>query len=198
MLHRLQAQNPRAPQEKTVTSRNGVFRLTYPVGFVLHQGDPATEGSYIPVCRDPGLMCVVYPPGKYKGTNFSAAALSVAEVGDATTESACFTFEALQTGIGPDGHRNQTFEVSDKHPTEVINGVEFKTGAIGSAAMSHSLETDIYRTFRAGKCYELEINITQTSFGVYDPGTVRKFTQRDHQRVHDALKKVLGSFKFLK
>ncbi len=143
-------------------------------------------------------MCVVYPPARYKGTNFGAAALSVAEVKDAATEKACFTFEAMQTVVGPDGRSNQTQEISDKHPTETINETEFKTGVTGDAAMSHSLATDIYRTFHAGKCYELDINITQTSFGVYDPGTVRKFTQRDNRRVHDDLKKILSSFKFLK
>ncbi len=196
ILPRVQAQSPRASQLKTFTSPDGVFRLAYPNGFVLSQG--GQSNSYLPVCRENGLACVVYPPARYKGTNFGAAALSVNEVKDAATETACFTFEAFKTEYDSRGDRNQTFVVSDKHPTETINGTEFKTGVTGDAAMSHSLATDIYRTFHAGKCYEVDINIMQTSFGVYDPGTVRKFTQRDNRRVHDDLRRILGSFQLLK
>jgi hypothetical protein len=183
MLPRLQAQNPSTSQQKTFTSPDGVFRFTYPATFALYQGKDPREASYIPVCQDTGLVCVVYPPEKYKGTNFGAAAFAVTAVSDATTESACSTFETTAAG---------------RHPTEIINGVAFKTGVTADAAMSHSLETHIYRTFHAGKCYELDINITQTSFEVYDPGTIRKFTLRDKQRVQDALKKIVGSFSFLK
>ncbi|HJX83624.1 MAG TPA: hypothetical protein VJ723_04700 [Candidatus Angelobacter sp.] len=196
VLPRVQAQSPRASHLKTFTSPDGVFRLAYPNGFVLSQGGQSK--SYLPVCQENGLACVVYPPARYKGTNFGAAALSVNEVKDATTETACFTFEAQQTVVDSNGQRNQTQEVSDKHPTETINGTEFKTGVTGDAAMSHALATDIYRTFHAGKCYEMDINIMQTSLGVYDPGTVRKFTQRDNRRVRNDLKKVLSSFTFLK
>lgn len=198
VLPGVQAQNPQASRQKTFTSSDGVFRFTYPPQFVLSQNGQPDAGSYIPVCQENGLACVVYPPARYKGTNFGSAALSIAEVKDATAETACFTFEAMQTVMGSDGHQSQTPTVSDKHPVETINGTEFKTGVTGDAAMSHSLATDIYRTFHGGKCYEMDINIMQTSFGVYDPGTVRKFTQRDNKRVHDSLRKILGSFQFLK
>jgi len=198
VLPGVRAQNAHVSQQKTFTSSDGVFRFSYAPHFVLSQNGQPDAGSYIPVCVENGLVCVVYPPARYKGTNFGSAALSISEVKDANTETACFTFEAMQTVTDADGHQSQTSQLSDKHPIETINGTEFKTGVTGDAAMSHSLATDIHRTFHAGKCYELDINIMQTSFGAYDPGTIRKFTQRDNKRVHDDLRKILGSFQFLK
>jgi hypothetical protein len=129
------------------------------------------------VCRDTDIACIVYPTEKYRGTNFNAAALSIAEV-NAHTANACFSFESLQTVTQPD--------------------VEFKTGTTGDEGMSHYLNTDIYRTFHGGQCYDMEINIASTSFGVYEPGTVREFTKRDAQHVHGDLVKVLESVQFLK
>lgn len=195
---RLSGQSPQPSRLVSFTSPDGAFHLAFPSGFVLYQGANHQDQSYIPVCRDTDIACIVYPTRKYKGTNFSAAALSIAEVNDVHTANACFSFESLQTVTKSDGSRTQDSLVSDKHPSVVINGVEFKTGTTGDAGMSHYLNTDIYRTFRGGKCYDMEINIASTSFGVYEPGTGREFTKRDAQRVHSDLMKILESIKFLK
>ena len=94
-----------------------------------------------------------------------------------TTESACLSGSHAQT----------------------INGAQFKTSTDGRAGMGSAQDSSVYRTFHGGKCYELDINISQQDGTGYDPGQVPKgFGVKQAVVVQMRLEQALRSFKFMK
>ena len=87
--------------------------------------------------------------------------------------------------------------IPGKLPSKVIDGVRFVHTLEEGAAMSHYMETNLYRGFK-NRCYELAIHVTFSNFGVYDPGTIKEFTKRDKERVTQDLERILDSFKILR
>ena len=169
---------------KNYVSPDKSFGFTIPPGLTLHQGPGKLEQtSYIPVCDEDAAACVLYPSDRYKGTTFGAAAFTV-KLTDANTAGACET----APDIGDE----------KKAPNRTIAGVRFVHWVGEGAAMSHVLETHLYRGFTHRKCYELAINVTYTNYGVYDPGTIKEFTKQDEAKVVHDLEQVLDSFKILR
>ena len=187
---------------RTFTSPDGIFRFRYPASHQLFTDTKAAQlqvVAYLSPCSEDSsvsaifvIACVFYPQEKYKDSNFQAAALQVGELRDKTSMAACSTPQIPEATF-PDVARPE-FEVPSTDRIRLINGLTFVHGVTGGAGLGHELNTDLYRAFHNGKCYELDINITWT--GSVPPGK-REFTKKDSQRVFRDLQKVLDSFTFL-
>lgn len=175
---------------RTFTSPSGDFRFTYPTSYSIYRNAEAFRpSSYISVCgqdRSADLLvvaCLSYPLREYQGTNFGAAALQASQVANRDEESCAVP-------------KDDEFTIPNRDPVRVINAVRFVHGVTGSAAMSHYVETNLYRAFHHGKCYELAISITQT-----DPALQhgrREFTEKELQHVLRGFQTILDSFIFLR
>ena len=154
----------------------------------------STSGSCMSqggLCTGPGsagdtMACFAYLNEKFKEKPaFVAAAFYVLRIPAAKSEKACLAKSP------------NWYVISEKaHPT-VINHIVFKTFEIGDNWTSGGQDGPVYRTFHKGTCYELGIQ-NVFSRGEYDPGTVKKFTQKDAMEVKTALQQALNSFVFLK
>jgi len=144
--------------------------------------------AYTPVCSDFScdstgtVACIAYPASEMKGTTFQAAAFSVNERKEATTESKCLKVEEPPPQVG-NAHN------------ETVNGVRFKVTEADGVATGNFIDGYNYRTFHQGTCYELDIRIAFSNIANYDPGAVKSF---DSEKVERTLKNVLASFKFLR
>ena len=99
------------------------------------------------------------PEGAYAGTNFGSAraTLSVASM----TEAACKQFP-------PSGG-----DSSPRRRVKVGNNMFYLvTGTDGGAG--RFVETEIYRTFHDGRCYQFDLEMSVANMGNYDKGTVRE------------------------
>jgi len=150
--------------------------------------------AYFHVCDDldiedgKTLACFAYPRDKFEDSpTFEAAAFSVAEVKETTTEMDCLS-----------GSPDWRAEQSESGGTESINGVKFKVFESSEGGMSQAVDGRMYRTFHGNKCYELSIRMATASSGAFDPGTINEFTTEDENEVQGRLKQVLNSFAFKK
>lgn len=167
---------------RTYTSPNRGYSFSFPKSFPIFT-DPARfePKSYLAVCPQEAQVCVSYRDARLRRTNFGAAAFSVSVLPTGTTEAACKT--SPESNFPP-------------QPDVKIGSVAFQHFTTEDAAMSHSLTSQLYRSFHAGRCYELQASIMKTSFGVYPPGTKREFTTTAEQRVKQALDRIALSFRF--
>jgi hypothetical protein len=197
--------------QKTYTSADRSFEIRYPTSYVLMAGSDIHEEPegpqsvadqpYIPVCSGYNrstpdgktlLACIMYSPDEYRGTNLGGSGLQISEIKFAKSEDACIHLPPSPTSEHP------TFELSKQSPLLMINGVRFAHGTNEGVAAGHSNQSDQYRTFHQGRCYELAINLSETSFAALEPGAVREFTSKNRSKVHAELTKVLKTFKFLR
>ena len=118
----------------------------------------------MPVCGEDALVCVLYPEQEFKGTNFGAASFQVREIleGGIPPNSADWC-------VTPETQDNPGFMISAGHPTAVIGGISFIHGSTDGAAMGHSNETQVYRAFHKGCCFELSVSETETSPDMSEP-----------------------------
>lgn len=190
-----QTSNAGTLRSRTFTSPDGIFKVEYPASLVECERDlhgtwePDSCGSYSPICSANScdssgtVLCVAYPAGKSaERTNFEGAAFSVNEVKEADSKSKCLTLLEPPPHDGP------------PHP-ETVNGTEFMATRVQGVGSGHVLEGYVYRAFRREKCYELDIRIAIDNGTAHDPGALKEF---DLEGVHQSLKQVLDSFKFLK
>src|SRR6266566_560105 len=71
-----------ARKTSTFTTPDSAFRFVYPTEFqVCTRGkiQPCLQ-SFIPVCEQDALVCVVYPAEEFKDTSFGAASFQVREI----------------------------------------------------------------------------------------------------------------------
>ncbi len=156
--------------------------LKYPSAIVPIRNRAEMEAlGYIPVC-DPAhaLVCFPYAPPELAGTTFGNAAFSIHLRGDIETEAECLAVQPAETA----------------HGAVMLGETVFSSFAFADAAMSHRLDGWNYRSFRNGNCYELATRITSTVYEVYEPGTIREFTEEDQASVRAALDAILKSFRF--
>src|SRR5579864_4364521 len=75
-------QPPPAHQNAAFTAADHAFRFSYPTGFqVCTRGQiKLCIDTYIPVCDEDALVCVVFPANQFKDTNFEAASFQVKEI----------------------------------------------------------------------------------------------------------------------
>ena len=187
-----------ARKTSTFTNSDGAFRFAYPTDFqVCTRGriDPCNQ-SFIPVCEQDALICVVYPAEEFKDTSFGGAWFQVREIfsiGEMMTADVCVTPYPQK-----DGDRVSDwpgFLISAEHPVELIGGVQFLHGVRGGAATSHSLSIDLYRVFHKQRCFELSVSQTETGPSVSDP-PMKTLTPAQGKRLDQAMSLILHSFRF--
>ncbi len=181
---------------QTFTSQHGVFQFKY--SHVLVRCKPE-RGSWVPedacmsqerggVCSASSastIACFAYPKDKFKDKpTFTAAAFFVAEVKEGTSEKVCL-----------EGSRYWNVE---RVESARINGVTFKIFEISDNWLGGGQRGPVYRAFHNKKCYELGIQMANSSPGGYDPGTIKETTKQDWDEVQGRLKQALNSFRFLK
>lgn len=134
--------------------------------------------SYIPVCNDSMLGCLVYSKDKQPNTNFEGAGVSLDRLG-LGTEASCLMVQQGET----------------RQADLVINGVNFAVYKGSGAATGHFEEYINYRTFKNNDCIGITLRVTSTNIGNYEPGTVKEFNSNE---VWNKLKQVLSTFNFTK
>ena len=188
----LPALHSEAPYVGKFISPDRSFELTVPVGYGVQTGKHKRNRSYIPVCHDGSLVCITFPLGRYKGTTFQDASLEVVRE-QATTANACMNPGTPALEDPPDAG----FQTAEKKPRRMIDGTQFLHAFDRGAASSHDIETNRYRGYKRGRCYELALHVTFANFSVYDPGTINEFTKQDKEQVTAQLEQILDSFRFL-
>jgi hypothetical protein len=182
------------------TATDGTFRFSYPSDFQVCTQRKIEQciQSYIPVCEQDTLVCVIYPAEQFEGTNFGAASFQIREIHTergAMTPDVCVTPYPQQDSTGV--HAWPEFMVSAKHPVEMIGGVLFVHGISGGVAMSHSNSVDLYRAFHKQRCFELSASETETNPAVTDP-PMKTLTTGQAKELETSMAHILHSFRFLK
>ena len=131
-------QRPSLNQATTFTSPDGTFSVSHPKDFRFCKrvGTAPCVESYIPVCDDDAIICIVYSPPEFKNTNFAAATFQVRKItrmGD-MTPNVCVTPYPRKDGNAVSDWPE--FQVLAEHPIENIDGVQFLHGISGGAATS--------------------------------------------------------------
>jgi hypothetical protein len=181
------AEQKKTPSQRTFVSSDKTFELTVAASYPIYSGKDVSSGNatYIPLCQDDAIVCIVYPGAEYKGTNFEGAAIQIKAV-PGQTRRAC---------AAPADHQQKPDAAS---PARMIGGISFVHYRSGAAAMSHDIETNEYRGFANGQCYELDASVTFANFYVYPPGAIKQFTRQDDERVTASLIKVVDSFRMVR
>lgn len=187
------------PALKTFVSPDHNFQFNYSDILMVCQKQGAGENStwvpakncaaYHPVCdaETPesynAIACLAYPKNKFTDTDaFEAATFSVEILSGSTAES-CRAKPA-------DG----LFEARDPI---LIHGVSFAAFEFGEGGMNQAVSGTMYRTFHAGKCYQLGINVATANADVFDP-PAREMSKSDWNEVNGRLEQARDSFEFLK
>jgi hypothetical protein len=178
------------------TSADGAFGFHYAAELVKCDTQDAkvtSESVWAPAeacrCNDPGgaavtSVCFGYPKDKFKDKpTFNGASFFVATDVNAKDAASCMAGSANWGDL--------------KGENTTIGGGTFRHFVVSDAAMSHYSNSDIYRGFRGGKCYELVIQEMTTNPDVYD-ATTQKFTKEDEAEVKGKLMQALQSFRFLR
>lgn len=130
------------------------------------------------------IICFAYPKRNFKDkTTLIAATFFVAEVVGVAAEKSCLAGPSRNT----DGTRNAK-----------INGIKFKVFDVSENWTSAGQVGDIYRVFHAKKCYELSVQIANSSIGAFDPGSIKEFSKKDWDEVRGFLMQPVNSFTLLK
>jgi hypothetical protein len=184
-------------RENRFTSSDGAFHFEYSASLLRCGRNPSQADrwgpdesceAFISVCSDFSgqsdgtVTCIAYPAEGMKGTNFQAAAFSVSELKAATTQAECLKVEEPPPHVGS-VHK------------ETVNGVTFTVIETDGVATGNLIDGYVYRSFHRSKCYELDIRIAFSDPAYADTGTMKNF---DLKAVHDGLKQVLDTFKFVK
>jgi len=181
------------------TASDGAFRFSYPKDFqVCTQGkiDPCNQ-SYIPVCQEDAVVCVIYPAEQFKDTSFGAASFQVREIsqkGEAETPDVCATpypRKEIGTSDWPE------FLISTDHPQVMIGDVQFIHGIRDGVATGKSIDLDLYRAFHKGRCFELSVSQTGTNPNMSDP-PLKTLTPAQYKQLHQSMSQILHSFRFSK
>ena len=172
------------------------FEFKYPNNFELYEGSDveakAVNLSYIPPCDSRASVCAVYSadPQDYKGTNFSKAGFSVRTVNEATTAKQCQDFYPESSG---DPKADNLPEISGQ--SKYINDTIFYMATDSGAGLGHWGSDILYRTFHNNICLELDLRISATNIGVYEPELgVKEFNE---EKVWSQLDGVLQTFKLI-
>jgi hypothetical protein len=181
---------PAGAGRQRFVSPDGVFRFSYTADFLLNTEENAdeVERSYIPVCSD-GAVCVVSRRSYFAGTTLQAASFQEREIADATTRVACLK--------GPPEDIPQ-YRLPKSDRKRLVGGLTFRHWQSAEVGLGNGLSTDYYRVFHGQKCYELSLNIAESSFANFDPDTIKEFTRDDEAKVMRDLRGSLNSFRFLK
>ena len=182
------------PQTTTFTAPDRAFQFSYPSGYQICTAgkiEPCAQ-SYIPVCEDDALVCVLYPDKQLEDTNLSDVSFQVREI----HRDQLMTADVCATPYPEEGSKWPEFQVSAKHPTEMIGGVRFLHGGSGGVATGHWSDTEVYRAFHRERCFELSISQSGTDPSLSDP-PLEPITPARQKTLDRSTSQILHSFRFL-
>ena len=188
-----------ARKTSTFTNSDGAFRFVYPTDFqVCTQGTIGScNQSFMPVCSQDALVCVVYSAEEIKDTSFGAASFQVREIftrREMMTANVCVTPYPRKDGdtVSP----WPEFLLSAEHPVEMIGVFKFVHGENGGAATGHSIGIDLYRAFHKQRCFELSVSETGTNPNISDP-PLKTLTPAQEKKLNQTMSDILHSFRFI-
>ncbi len=206
MMITLAAQAQHA-EPRTFTSPDHEFAFSVPASYALYNdgkggcGQPSGnlprpvsgygwDGRYPLKMR--ALVCIAYPASAFPNTTFLGAALQFWDVTNLNTRADCESFAPPQ-GLAV----NPNVPAQNSIHTEQINGINFVAGSFGAVATGTVFDMILYRTFHNGRCYEMA---TGVNFGDYpgDSGETKLFSRAQVKLVHEQLRQVLMTFRFLR
>ncbi len=194
------SQQAPSTRQTSFASPDGIFQFSYPSGFEVCAQDhiePCIH-SYIPACEQDAIVCVVYPAKQFEETSFGAAAFEVREI---RTDRERMTADVCVTPYPPKSSAGVSewpeYMISARQPEKRIGGVLFVHGTKVEGGMSHSSSADLYRTFHAGRCFELSVSQSGTDPQVFDPPK-KALTARQQKSVDGSLAQIVQSFRFIK
>jgi hypothetical protein len=170
---------------ETYSDPQGRFSIKYSPDFgVAKSGEalPDIAKSYIPACEEGFMACVYYQAENFVGTNFGSAGIAITTPTMAS-EAAC------KDTTGYNG------AVQNSH-SETFGGADWLVFESGDAATSHYANDTIYRTWHDNTCYQLDARIGYSNFEVYEPGSIKEFTDTDRANLRDKLTTVVKTFTF--
>lgn len=165
---------------RTYRSPEYGFTIDYPMNISFYGSHPdraEMKGSYIPICDQTTVACFEYNGNEYAGTIMEAAGLSVNVLRDLRTEQDCNDIETHSSPI----------------KTEIINGINFHYGIIGSAGLGHGEGGPSYRAFYQNVCFEIAVGIAETNARADEPGT----KQFDDKKLNEILNEMVHTFRFI-
>jgi hypothetical protein len=165
---------------RTYRSPEYGFTMDYPanISFYGSHPDPAEmKGSYIPICDQTTVACFEYNGNEYAGTIMEAAGLSVNVLRDLRTEQDCNDIES---------HSIPT-------KTEIINGINFHYGIIGTGGLGHGEGGPSYRVLYQNVCFEIAVGIAETNARVGEPG-IKEFNDK---KLNEILHEMVHTFRFI-
>jgi hypothetical protein len=185
---------------KTFTSPDGSFQFSYPNSLVVcerKQNESDAPFYWVPTenCMAYHPVCDGVTPQKYKVLTclafrrdestktpaFEAGTFSIEIVEEAATAKSCLAKPEYDT-------------FTLRAPIQV-KGISFTVFEFAEAGMSQNVSGALYRAFHSGKCYQLGIDVAQSSAN--DPPFDR-MTKQELDRVNHALEQARDSFRFFK
>ena len=156
------------------------------------------QQAYIPPCEEDALVCVIYPDKQLEDTNLSAVSFQVREIhrDQMMTPDVCATPYPITPYTVEEASKWPEFQVSAKHPTEMIGGVRFLHGGSGGVATGHWSDTEVYRAFHRERCFELSISQSGTDPSLSDP-PLEPITPARQKTLDRSTSQILHSFRFL-
>jgi hypothetical protein len=194
LLQPINAQPPvPTHQPRVFIASDKAFRFAYSADFHLCKGGEKENciPSYIPVCEEDALVCVVNRFEEFKETNFGEASFQVREIlrDQSGTANGCVT--PYPMAGWPE------FQVSAAHPVETVGDVKFLHGVSGEINTGHWSDVDLYRVLHNHRCFELSITRTGVNPSVTDP-PMETLTPAQQRKLDQSTSEILHSFRFLK
>lgn len=152
------------------------FSIMYPEIAALSQ---ANFEGYLPLTETP-IASFVLPESMYTGTNLAEAGVYIGATTTPEVVAECLS-AAPKSG---------EFATA----TTTINGVVYSVFVSMDAAAGNIYETNVYRTIRGERCFEIVMLLHSTNIGNYEPGTVAEF---DKAKFTGYLAAVVRTFSFI-
>ncbi len=154
------------------------YTLSYPRDFDVYQGDQASGGY-----TGQAHVKIDFPQDAFlvPKTNFGGAFVTVSVGSDASSVKNCYT------NIGPTGKQTVMAD------TTVINGITFYKGNAEDVGAGNIYTTELYRTLRDNRCYELALTVHTGNIANYPAGTVTEFNK---ENAYAILRNILSTFNF--
>lgn len=185
------ADNPST--RRKYVSPDRVFQFSYPPVFVLHAEPDKFHGW---LCSS-FIVCLEYPREQlYDGYDLGPVEFWVTnpiQLLDVRSSAHPITTE-------PDCVKFRTY--AEPVSTTMINGVKFATLSRSGVAAGTTSDIQLFRTFHAGKCYELGSSLSIAAGGYtkedYEVGRIKHFTLADQKDLRAVLDGIVRTFRFLK
>ena len=157
------------------------YSFSFPRSFEATPNPGELPPASVPPCAYGFSSCVYYDGGGFEGSTFISAGVAIRT--PALDEESCESTEG-------------NFAIVERPRRETLGGVDYFVFEASEAAMNKVARDFVYRTWRAGSCFELVSRIATTNLGVYEPGTVAEFTAPQASKLRDVMRGVISSVEF--